>query len=241
MKILALDTSTMVATVAVMEDERLLGEYVLNHKRTHSQKLLPMIKNIMDDLELTPKEIDIFAASTGPGSFTGLRIGVTTVKAMAFAAGKPVVSVPTLDAIAYNIPMSSFLVCPIMDARNNQVYTAIYSWNGRLQERVTDYLGVPVSELMDIIKERNMKVVFAGDAVEIHREYLKAELKENCEFALGHLRLPKASCVASIAFLKAGEGLIQNSFEMAPFYLRKSQAEREYEKKFCEATKGEGI
>ncbi|NLD50830.1 MAG: tRNA (adenosine(37)-N6)-threonylcarbamoyltransferase complex dimerization subunit type 1 TsaB, partial [Clostridiaceae bacterium] len=96
MKILALDTSTIAATVAVIEDEKLLGEFLLNHKKTHSQKLLPMIKEIMEELELKPEDVDVFAASTGPGSFTGLRIGVTTIKAMAYALDKPVVGVPTL-------------------------------------------------------------------------------------------------------------------------------------------------
>jgi len=95
MKILALDTSALVAAVAVMEDDRLLAEYMLNHRKTHSQQLVAMIREVLASLELAPKDIDVFAASTGPGSFTGLRIGVTTVKAMAYATGKPVVSVPT--------------------------------------------------------------------------------------------------------------------------------------------------
>ncbi|MFZ5985730.1 MAG: tRNA (adenosine(37)-N6)-threonylcarbamoyltransferase complex dimerization subunit type 1 TsaB [Bacillota bacterium] len=233
MKILALDTSTLVAAVAVMENEKLLGEYLINHKKTHSQKLMPMIKEILHELELDPKSVDVFAASTGPGSFTGLRIGVTTVKAMAFAAGKPVVGVPTLDAMAYNIPMSSFTVCPIMDARNNQVYTALYEWKEKTQERVTDYLGIPITELVGIIRKKGKKVIFLGDAVEIHEEFLKSELKGDCEFAPGSLRLQRAASVAQIAYLKAKEGSLETSFEMVPFYLRKSQAEREFEKKCC--------
>ena len=232
MKILAIDTSTLVAAAAVMENDKLLGEFVISHKKTHSQKLLPIVEKIMSELELTPKEIDVFAASIGPGSFTGLRIGVTTIKAMAFAANKPVVSVPTLDALAYNIPMSDSMVCPIIDARNNQVYTAIYTWEEKGQKRVTDYIGVPVSELVELIRQRNKKVIFVGDGVEIHKAYLSTQL-EDCEFAPGSLLLQRASSVASIAYLKAQEGLLESSFEMAPFYLRKSQAEREFEKKCC--------
>jgi len=233
MKIMALDSSAMVAAVAVMEDEKLLGEYMLNHKKNHSQTLMPMVKQILDDLELAPEDMDVFAASTGPGSFTGLRIGVTSIKAMAYALNKPVVSVPTLDAIAYNIPMSSYTVCPMMDARNNQVYTALYDWKGNFQERITDYMGIPVAELVKIIKDAGKKVVFAGDAVQLHEGFLKKELGDDCVFAPGSLRLQRASSVAHIAYLKAAKGELENSFEMVPFYLRKSQAEREYEKKLC--------
>ncbi|MDQ2086215.1 tRNA (adenosine(37)-N6)-threonylcarbamoyltransferase complex dimerization subunit type 1 TsaB [Herbivorax sp. ANBcel31] len=231
MKILAVDTSTLVAAVSVMEDERLLGEYIVNHKKTHSQRLMPMIKGLLDELELKPTDIDIFAASTGPGSFTGLRIGVTTIKTMAYAVSKSLVGVPTLDSLAYNILMRSFIICPIMDARNNQVYTALYEWNDDRQERISDYLALPVDELADIIEKKDKKVVFVGDGVDIHKDFFKKRLKDNCEFALGNMRLQRASAVAGIAYLKAKEGNIESSFEMVPFYLRKSQAERMYEKK----------
>ncbi|TYQ18032.1 UNVERIFIED_CONTAM: tRNA threonylcarbamoyladenosine biosynthesis protein TsaB [Acetivibrio alkalicellulosi] len=233
MKILAIDTSTLVAAVAVMEDDKLLGEYLLNHKKTHSQKLMPMIKELLHELELKPNDIDMFAASSGPGSFTGLRIGVTTVKAMGYATSKPVVAVPTLDVIAYNILMGSYIVCPIMDARNNQVYTGLYEWNynNNVLERVSDYLALPINELVDIIRQRGKKVVFAGDGVDIHQEYLKNELQDKCDFAPGNMRLQRASTTAHIAYMKFKKGDIDSSFEMTPFYLRKSQAERQYEKK----------
>jgi len=231
MRILAVDTSSLVAAVAVIDNERLLGEYILNHKKTHSQKLMPMIKELMDNLELTPKDIDVFAASSGPGSFTGLRIGITTVKALAYAVNKPVVSVPTLDALAFNMPVADSLVCPIMDARNNQVFTAVYKWEKGIPVNITEYMGVPINELVQLIKGKNQKVVFLGDAVEIHRDFLKEELNENCEFAPGNLMLQRASSVAQLALVKASSGMMESSFDMVPFYLRKSQAEREYEKK----------
>ncbi|HOM01491.1 MAG TPA: tRNA (adenosine(37)-N6)-threonylcarbamoyltransferase complex dimerization subunit type 1 TsaB [Acetivibrio sp.] len=233
MKILALDTSALVAAVAVMEDDRLLAEYMLNHRKTHSQQLVAMIREVLGSLELEPKDIDVFAASTGPGSFTGLRIGVTTVKAMAYATGKPVVSVPTLDAIAYNIPISSFTICPVMDARNNQVYTALYDWDETGQKRITDYMGIPVPELVQLIKDMGKKVIFAGDAAKMHEEYFKKELGDGCKIAPGNLLLQRASSVAHIAYLKAMNNDLESCFDMVPFYLRKSQAEREYEKKFC--------
>ena len=121
MRVLAIDTSSNVATVAVMEDELLLGEYILNHKKTHSQKIMTMIEQILSELELTVRDIDIFAAAIGPGSFTGLRIGVATVKALAHATGKTVVSVGTLEALAYNVPYAEHIIVPIMDARRDNV------------------------------------------------------------------------------------------------------------------------
>ncbi|OPZ93205.1 MAG: tRNA threonylcarbamoyladenosine biosynthesis protein TsaB [Firmicutes bacterium ADurb.Bin419] len=237
MKVLAIDTSTAVAAIALMDDEKLLGEYSLNNKKTHSQKLMVMIKEIFNDLEIKPLDIDVFAASTGPGSFTGLRIGVTTAKAMAFATSKPVIGVPTLDALAYNVVTSSFIICPILDARNNQVFTALYqSKDGKL-ERITEYLGIPVNELVQLIKEKNKTVIFTGDAIDLHRNYFITELSGNCEFSPLAMRLQRASSVAEIALKMAKEGKYESSFELVPFYLRKSQAERELEKKLC--AKGE--
>jgi tRNA threonylcarbamoyladenosine biosynthesis protein TsaB len=231
MKILAADTSSMVAAVAVMDGTNLLGEYILNHKRTHSQKLMPMINEIMVSLELKPSDIDIYAASTGPGSFTGLRIGVTAIKSIAYAAGKPVISVPTLDALAYNFPMTEMLVCPMMDARNSQVYTAVYKWEKDKHAMVTEYMGVPISEIVQIVREKNNKVIFLGDAAPMHAEFLKKELGHFAEFAPGNLLLQKASSVAHVAYIKANGGKTENCFDMVPFYLRKSQAERELENK----------
>lgn len=241
MKIFAVDTSGQVAAAAVMENGKLLGEYFLNHKKTHSQKLMPMIDKLMRDLELCPQDIDIFSASSGPGSFTGLRIGITTVKAIAYAAGKPVVSVPTLDALAYNICMERSLVCPIMDARNNQVYTALYKRENRVMANITKYMGIPVNKLVELIKKEKQNIVFVGDAVDIHGEYLEKELGGMCEFAPGNMLLQRASSVAYAAYLKALNGEVENSFEMVPFYLRKSQAEREYDKKQLEAKRKQQV
>lgn len=231
MKVLAVDTSSDVASVAVLERDRVLSEFTIHHKKTHSQKLLPMISEVLRSLELTPGDIDLFAASSGPGSFTGLRIGVTTVKAMAYAAKKPVVGVPTLDALAYNIPLCDRLVCPLMDARNNQVYTAIYGWDKDIPVNITEYMGIPINELADILKSKNKPVIFLGDAVEIHKAYLKGEFGERCVFAPVGLLLQRAVSVARAAIDRASNGFTENCFEMLPFYLRKSQAERELEKK----------
>lgn len=231
MKILAVDTSAQIVSVAIMDSSTLLAEYSINHKKTHSQKLMPMISEIMHSLELTPSDIDVFAASNGPGSFTGLRIGITTIKALAYAVQKKVVGVPTLDALAFNIHATDSLVCPIIDARNNQVYTALYSMEHYNQVKITEYMGVPVAELVKIIKGKNQKVVFNGDAVALHKGFLKDELGEICSFSLDNLMLQRASSVAQVALKLLSEGRSENCFDMVPFYLRKSQAEREFDKK----------
>ena len=234
MRVLAVDTSSSVAAVAVMDGIRLQGEYILDNGKTHSQKLVPMVKEIMANLELTPHDIDLYAASSGPGSFTGLRIGITTIKAIAFAAKKPVVSIPTLDALAYNIPVTGSVVCPIMDARNNQVYTALFKYEDNIQTNITEYMGLHISELISLIKGKNIDVVFIGDAVQLHRDLLKSEIGIRCSFAPQYLLRNRASTVAELALLKALTGQTENCFDMAPYYLRKSQAEREYEKKLEE-------
>lgn len=231
MKVLAVDTSSSVAAVAAMEDQKLLGEFLINNGKTHSQKLMPLIDQLLSSLELKPADIDLFAASSGPGSFTGLRIGIMTVKAMAYAAKKPVVSVPTLDALAYNIPDGGSFICPIMDARNNQVYTAVYKYENQLPVNQTGYLGLHVSELARMLEGMNGNVIFNGDAVLLHRDFLKIELGERCSFAQPSLMLQRASSVAELAIYKALKGETESSFDMVPFYLRPSQAEREFDRK----------
>lgn len=235
MKILALDTSSNVATAAVLDGVKLMGEFTINHKKNHSIGLMPMIGHLLDSLELKPGEIDLFAASSGPGSFTGLRIGVTTVKAMAYAAGKPTVSVPTLDALAYNLITADGLICPMLDARNNQVFTAIYRPDGENLVRATDYLGIPVIELLQILKNLGGKVFFLGDGAELHRQMLTDELKDACGFAPMNLMHQRASSVAVLAERMASAGNLESPYDMVPFYLRKSQAERERELRHNEA------
>jgi len=229
MRILALDTSTNVASVAILEDDVIIGEYSCNKGKTHSQRLMPMIQSLLEKVGLCATDMDAFSASIGPGSFTGLRIGVTTVKSMAFAARKPVISVHTLDALAYNCSMSKALICPIIDARNSQVFTAIYKFvNGKL-ERLTDYLGIHINELVDIIRPMEGEIVLLGDACSMHRDYFAAELGERLSIAPPNTALAKASSVAVLARNAFLDGKLESCYDMVPFYLRKSQAERERE------------
>lgn len=239
MRILAVDTSTNVATVAVVIDGILEGEYISNKGKTHSQRLMPMIDELLKTLAIKSNDIDAFSAAVGPGSFTGLRIGVTTIKGFGFALNKPVIGINTLDAMAYNLPFCRDIICPMIDARNNQVFTAVYSGQAHsdingVPTRTSEYMGVPVEELAALLKNTEERVIFLGDAVKLHSEYFKQQLGERAVFAPASVAMPKASSVAQLASIMLAEGKTESAFDLKPFYLRKSQAEREAEKKAAE-------
>lgn len=229
MRVLALDTSSNVATVAIMEDELLLGEYILNHKKTHSQKIMTMIEQLLADLELNVQDIDIFAAAVGPGSFTGLRIGVATVKALAHAAGKRVVSVGTLEALAYNVPYAEHIIVPVMDARRNNVFAASYIWDEGFKE-IGEPEGITIEECVESCGDF-LDTIFVGDGAMVHRDYIKEKLGEHAIFPHGAALNSRASSVAALALEKAKRGETQSYLEMKPYYIKKSQAEKELEEK----------
>jgi len=234
MRALAIDTSTAMAGIAVMDESGLQAEYLLRDKKTHSHKLVPMLDELLKSLTLNPSDIDIYAAVTGPGSFTGLRIGVTTIKSIAYAMNKPTVGIPSLDALANAVPVrEDTVVCPIMDARNNQVYTALYKYRNGLMENVSEYMGVHISELVRYIEENHgdAHVLFAGDGVSLHRDFLKIELNERCTFMPDFSLQQMAASAAQLALSMASRGETVGCMELAPFYLRPSQAEREYAKR----------
>lgn len=229
MRILALDTSSNTATAAVMEDDVLLGEYILNHKKTHSQKIMIMIERLLDDLELEVSDIDYFAAAVGPGSFTGLRIGVETVKALAHAVNKPVVSVGTLEALAYNVPNTDYIVVPIMDARRNNVYAASYIWDEELKE-LGGSEAMSIDECIDSCGEF-LETMFVGDGVFTYRDYITEKMGDKAIFPPANCLSAKASSVAAAAFSKIKKDEVQSYIEMKPYYIKKSQAERELEER----------
>lgn len=231
MKIMAFDTAAAVAAVAVVEDTKLLGEYIINNKKKHSEKLMPMAESLLKDLSLSPSDIDVFAVSVGPGSFTGIRIGVSTVKAMAYATGKRIAGIPTLDALAFNAPLYGGIVCPLIDARNDQVYTALYKNENGRQIKITEYMAVDISEIIEKIKMTGEDTVFVGEAADLHKDHIVSELKTNAHFMPGNLQIQRASAVAHLAYIKVGSGEQDNCYDLVPLYLRKSQAERELEKK----------
>ena len=199
MKILGLDSSGLVATVAVVEDETLLAEYTVNYKKTHSQTLLPMLDEIAKMIELDLTAIDAIAVAGGPGSFTGLRIGSATAKGLGLALKKPLVHIPTVEGLAYNLWGTDKLVCPLMDARRNQVYTGIYAFeNGRLQV-LEDQMAVDVSLVAEKLNAIGKEVIFLGDGVPVYRELVKTLMQVPYEFAPAHLNKQRAAAVATLA------------------------------------------
>ena len=236
MTVLGIDSSGMVASAAVLNEETVLAEYTVNHKKTHSQTLLPMTDEIISMLELDLDEITAIATAGGPGSFTGLRIGASTVKGLAGVLKIPVISVPTLEGLAYNMYNVKGLICPIMDARRNQVYTGIYRFENDKMIRVMPQCAISIEELCIKIGEINKNgeknddsVVFLGDGVPVFRDYIENNLKIPFSFAPPHLSRQRAASVAALGITYLSEGKISSAEEFKPEYLRMSQAERERE------------
>lgn len=226
-KILCVDTSTSIAGVAIVESTNILAEYNLNSNKTHSQRLMLMVEDVFNRLNLKPSQIDVFAAVSGPGSFTGLRIGICTIKAMAYVCCKPVVAVPTLDVLAYNMPVSaSQYICPMIDARNNQVYTAIYKSTDTKWQNISGYMAVSIAELLEKLKLLNGSITINGDGALIHKDFLISALGNKCQVAPYNNLHQRASTAALIAYDKFLRGEQEDCKDMLPFYLRKSQAER---------------
>lgn len=230
MNILAVESSGMVAAVAVVREGRLIGEYFLDHEKTHSQHLMPLVEQLLAGLDMEIADIDIFAASKGPGSFTGLRIGLATVKGLAQALDKPIIGVPTLDGLAYNLLSRQGLICPIMNARREQVYTSIYRSNGKLL-RLDEYMAIPVIELVQKLRTFDEPVMFNGDGVPAYWDIIKNEMGDKALMAPINLLTQRASSIACLALdMYKIEGA-QKYTEVVPFYLRKSQAEQKFAKK----------
>lgn len=229
MKILAVDSSGLVATVAILEDDELIAEYTINYKKTHSETLLPMLDEIKRMTELDLSTIEAIAVAKGPGSFTGLRIGSATVKGIAYAMNIPVVAVPTVDALSMNLWGTDMLVCPIMDARRNQVYTGLYEFVDEKHHVVEEQMAISVEELCEKINGIGRKVVFLGDGVPVYKEQIDNMLKvEHC-YAPANLNRQHAAALGVLAFEYIKNGIVESSDEHKPEYLRLSQAERERE------------
>lgn len=231
MKVLAIDSSGLVASVAVVTDDDLISEYTINYKKTHSQTLLPMMEEMNKTIELDINSIDAIAVAAGPGSFTGLRIGAATAKGMALALNKPIISIPTLDGLAYNIYNNNAIICPILDARRNQVYTALYNYKKYKLNRISDYLAINIDELIELLNEYNSEVVFLGDGVTSFGNTIKEKFRMNYYFAPNNLNRQRAGSIGALAVNYKDIYKMQSATEFVPFYLRQSQAEREYKEK----------
>ena len=223
MKILAIDSTANTSTVALLENDTLISVYTVNTKNTHSQTLLPMVKSLLEASDVTVDDIDAFAVSNGPGSFTGVRIGVATVKGLAFGKNKKCIAVSTTEALSVNLEGFDGLVCPIMNARRGQVYTCIYRDGKPLIEECCMMLD----ELIPILEKYDESVFFTGDGYEL---ILDKEIK-NKRHTPEYLRYSNAYGVGKIAYKKLLNGEYTTDSELRVNYLRKPQAEREREER----------
>ncbi|MDE6386871.1 MAG: tRNA (adenosine(37)-N6)-threonylcarbamoyltransferase complex dimerization subunit type 1 TsaB [Lachnospiraceae bacterium] len=231
MRILALDSSGLVASVALSEDDNLIAEYTIQYKKTHSQTLLPMLEEIKDMVELDLSTVDAIAVAAGPGSFTGLRIGSATAKGLAFAMEKPIVPVPTLEGLAYQMYGTDAVVCPIMDARRSQVYTGIYEFaggeNGYDMRVIKEQCAVFFDEIAEELNRIGRKAVFVGDGIPVFKERMKEVLRVPYSLAPAHRNRQSAACIAALGRVYYTEGRSVSGDKFVPEYLRLSQAERE--------------
>ena len=237
MRVLAIDSSGMTATVAVVEDTQTIAEYTVNFKKTHSQTLLPMIDTMGKMIELDLKSIDAIAVAGGPGSFTGLRIGSATAKGLGLALEKPLIHVPTVDGLAYNLYGCQDIICPIMDARRKQVYTGMYTFarreleGSKETELVLDVLEAqnasPIDELIERLNIHGRPVVFLGDGVPVYQDVIKEMMRVPFSFAPASANRQRAAVVGALGIQYYKEGKFETAMEHQPDYLRVSQAERE--------------
>lgn len=224
MKILALDSTAIAASVAICEDEALLCEYTLNVGNTHSETLLPMVESALRLCHVAIEDIDLFACSEGPGSFTGVRIGAATIKGLAFGKNKPCVGVSTLEALAENLRGFEGIICPAMNARRNQVYTALFESDGTVLRRLTPDMAISVAELEERLAGVTVPVYPCGDGYDlIKRGFTKVPTRDVCE----RLRLQSGYGVAVTALRAYREGKAVTDVGLVPSYLRPCQAERE--------------
>uniref|UniRef100_UPI0030840BB1 tRNA (adenosine(37)-N6)-threonylcarbamoyltransferase complex dimerization subunit type 1 TsaB n=1 Tax=Desulforadius tongensis TaxID=1216062 RepID=UPI0030840BB1 len=228
---LGIEAATPVAGVAVLEENKLLAEGFVNNKRTHSVNLLPMIKKVIADAGIKPEQLDGIAVSSGPGSFTGLRIGITTAKTLAHTWKLPVMAVSTLDALAYPLVGYHGLICPVLNARKNEVYTAVYRGKEKELKRLTGLMAVPPGELMQILNQWPDKVLFLGDGVDVYREEIIQTMGNRAQFAARAVALPRGAVVAEMGMLELKRGKGISPLEIKPQYIRQSEAEIKWAEK----------
>ncbi len=242
MKILSIDTSGLVGAVAITDGDMLLAQFSIQYKTTHSEILMPMLEDICKKVHLDLSTIDAIAVAKGPGSFTGLRIGSATAKGLALALGKPIIPIPTVDGIAYNLYGVEKIICPMMDARRNQVYTGLYTFvpntpEGKSLERTFDMqvihpqFATSVEDIAEEINKLGKPVVLLGDGVPVYHDKLEMLLKVPYSIAPLHQNRQSAAALSALAIKYAAEGIMVDSDEFAPDYLRLSQAEREAQDK----------
>lgn len=226
MTIIAIDSSAKAASVCIANEEKIIGEFFINTSLTHSQTLMPMLEQLLKNTGMSVEQIGAVAVNAGPGSFTGVRIGVAAAKGLAFPKDLPCISVSTLESMAYNLLDCDCIVCAVMDARCSQVYNAIFRIKGNIAERLTEDRALSLSDLLLDIKNYEEKVLLVGDGAEISYEFLK-NCASNVFLAPQNKRVQTASSVALAALKMLAEDKTVSAGELMPVYLRLPQAQRE--------------
>lgn len=228
MKILAVESTSMVAGTALIQEDKLIGEIRVNHLKTHSEQLLPMIDQLLKNCACSLDEIDVLAVSVGPGSFTGIRIGVATLKGLALALNKPVIGVSSLQALAWQVPHFTGWIIPLVDAQKNMVYTAAYYFDGPQAITALPPDVLHIQEWIETLLQKEEPLLFLGDAAAKHRVRLEDSFRERAQFADPVHAMPSAAAVGQCAMVQALKGEFQQADDLHPVYLRTSQAEKTY-------------
>lgn len=223
MKILAIDTSSSICSVSILEDNNVICEKHNNDEKTHSQKLMPLIDKLFKEANLTLDDIDLLACSQGPGSFTGIRIGISTVKAFADVKNIPIIGVTSLESLAYNITNSG-LIATLIDAKNDNVYFALYELKDNKYITIIEPASATVSNVVQYLKKYTTNITFVGDGSEVHKDLLSRELS-NLNFASTEQNFQTSISIGKSAFDKYISTGYKPTYSLSPIYLKKSQAE----------------
>lgn len=230
MKILCIDTSSEICSVAILEDNNVIKEISIEDANTHSVKLMPLVKQIFDETNLSINDIDLFACDKGPGSFTGIRIGIATIKAFIDITNKPCIGISSLMGLAYNIDDEGY-ICSLIDAKNNNVYYSLFKHQNNKYEQVGEYISEDINNVTNILKNCNKTIFFVGNGSIVYKDMLESVLKENAKFNMNiDANKLSAICIGKAAFDVYSSNEI-NAYSLSPLYLKKSSAERLLEEK----------
>ncbi len=224
---LGIDTCCMAATAAITDENRLVAQTVTNNGKTHSETMLPRIEAMFDSVGMTPSDIELFAVAAGPGSFTGVRIGVSMIKAMAQATKKPCVGVSTLEALSYSSKYFDGVLSPILDARRGQVYNALFDAENGNMTRICEDRALPLDELLKELLSMDKNVLFMGDGIFVFEDEIKKALGDRAHFAPVTVSMNLGGAVSALGEEKFKKGEAISYGELVPFYVRLSQAERD--------------
>jgi tRNA threonylcarbamoyladenosine biosynthesis protein TsaB len=222
MKLLAVETSTMLGGIAIMDDDKLVAESRLNVRVTHSERIMKEIDHALQGAAIDIAGIDVFGISIGPGSFTGLRVGLSTVKGLVYATGKELVTVSTLEAMAWNVPFSRHQVCTMLDARRKEIYVAIFRWSDSGFERIVDERTLSIEALLGMIDK---ETIFIGEGALLYRDAITQALADKALFGAPQHMVPSPANTALLCMKKAVKGEYTDALKAVPSYHRRSEAE----------------